>query len=90
MEKLKKEVPPGPVKWLPIPGLGPKRAAMIWKALNITTFAELQAAAKEGKLVSSRAWAPRAKLRTVRIPLGRTCVSQQIDMVSMVHGGRLS
>ena len=50
LEKLKKEVPPGLVEWLPIPGLGPKRAAMIWKTLNITTFAELEAAAKEGKL----------------------------------------
>jgi DNA polymerase (family 10) len=49
LEKLKKEVPPGLVEWLPIPGLGPKRAAMIWKALNITTFAELEAAAREGK-----------------------------------------
>src|ERR687887_521757 len=49
-EKIKKEVPPGLVEWLPIPGLGPKRAAMIWKTLNITTFAELEAAAKAGKL----------------------------------------
>jgi DNA polymerase (family 10) len=39
LEKLKKEVPPGLVEWLPIPGLGPKRAALIWKTLNITTFA---------------------------------------------------
>ncbi len=50
LEKLKKEVPPTLADWLPIPGLGPKRAAMIWKALNITTFPELEAAAKEGKL----------------------------------------
>ena len=46
LEKLKKEVPPGLVEWLPIPGLGPKRAALIWKTLNITTFAELEAAAQ--------------------------------------------
>ena len=39
LEKLKKEVPPGLVEWLPIPGLGPKKAALIWKTLNITTFA---------------------------------------------------
>src|SRR5918912_189089 len=50
LERLKKEVPPGLVEWLPIPGLGPKRAALIWKTLNITTFAELEAAAKAGKL----------------------------------------
>jgi DNA polymerase (family 10) len=82
LEKLKKEVPPGLVEWLPIPGLGPKRAAMIWKALNITTFAELQAAAKEGKLRSLPGMGSKSEAailegiaslsrRTVRIPLGR-------------------
>src|ERR687892_184739 len=32
LEKLKKEIPTGLVEWLPIPGLGPKRAAMIWRS----------------------------------------------------------
>ncbi len=50
LEKLKKEVPPTLADWLPIPGLGPKRTRMIWQTLGITTFAELEAAAKEGKL----------------------------------------
>ena len=82
LEKLKQEIPPGLVEWLPIPGLGPKRAAMIWKALNITTFAELEAAAKEGKLRSLPGMGAKSEAailegiaslsrRTVRIPLGR-------------------
>src|SRR5688500_9045259 len=82
LEKLKKEVPTGLVQWLPIPGLGPKRAAMIWKALNITTFAELEAAAKEGKLQSLPGMGAKSEAailegiaslsrRSVRIPLGR-------------------
>ena len=82
LEKLKKEVPPGLVEWLPIPGLGPKRAAMIWKALNITTFAELEAAAREGKLRELPGMGSKSEAailegietlgrRTVRIPLGR-------------------
>jgi DNA polymerase (family 10) len=33
-----------------VPSLGPKKIAMIHKALGITTLAELEAAAKEGKL----------------------------------------
>ena len=81
-EKLKKEVPTGLVEWLPIPGLGPKRAAMIWKTLNITTFAELEAAAKEGKLRDLPGMGTKSEAailegiaslsrRTVRIPLGR-------------------
>ena len=36
--------------WLAVPGLGPKKIAMIWKTLGITTLAELEVAAKEGKL----------------------------------------
>jgi len=82
LEKLKKEVPPGLVEWLPIPGLGPKRAALIWKTLNITTFAELEAAAKEGKLRGLPGMGAKSEAaiiegiaslsrRTVRIPLGR-------------------
>ncbi|HSL47241.1 MAG TPA: DNA polymerase/3'-5' exonuclease PolX [Anaerolineales bacterium] len=82
LEKLKKEIPPGLVEWLPVPGLGPKRAAMIWKTLNITTFAELEKAAREGKLRSLPGMGAKSEAailegietlgrRTVRIPLGR-------------------
>src|SRR5512144_1884000 len=82
LEKLKKEVPTGLVEWLPIPGLGPKRAAMIWKALDITPFAELEAAAREGKLRELPGMGTKSEAailegiaslsrRSVRIPLGR-------------------
>ncbi|HLO14068.1 MAG TPA: helix-hairpin-helix domain-containing protein, partial [Anaerolineales bacterium] len=82
LEKLKKEVPPGLVEWLPIPGLGPKRAALIWKTLNITTFAELEAAARAGKLRTLPGMGAKTEAaiiegieslarRTVRIPLGK-------------------
>ena len=82
LEKLKQEVPPGLVEWLPIPGLGPKRAALIWKTLNITTFAELEAAARGGKLRELPGMGAKSEAailegieslsrRTVRIPLGR-------------------
>lgn len=50
LEKLKKEVPESLAGWLQVPSLGPKKIAMIWKALNITTLPELEAAAKTGKL----------------------------------------
>src|SRR5512138_1738144 len=81
LEKLKKEVPPSLAEWLPIPGLGPKRAAMIWKTLGITTFAELEAAAKEGKLRDLPGMGAKSETailegiaslgrRSTRIPLG--------------------
>ncbi|GAB1471528.1 DNA polymerase/3'-5' exonuclease PolX [Chloroflexota bacterium] len=50
LEKLTKEVPESLAGWLQVPSLGPKKIAMIWKALNITTLAELESAAKAGKL----------------------------------------
>jgi DNA polymerase (family 10) len=82
LEKLKKEVPPGLVEWLPIPSLGPKKVAMIWKTLNITTFAELEAAARAGKLRDLPGMGAKSEAaiiegieslsrRTARIPLGR-------------------
>jgi DNA polymerase (family 10) len=50
LEALEKEVPAGLAGWLQVPGLGPKKAAMIWKELGITTLSELEAAAREGRL----------------------------------------
>lgn len=50
LEKLKQEIPPGLAEWLQVPGLGPKKVALIWKELGITGLAELGEAAKNGKL----------------------------------------
>lgn len=50
LEKLKKEVPEDLADWLRVPSLGPKKIAMIWKALKITTLPQLEKAAKSGKL----------------------------------------
>ena len=52
LENLKKEIPEELATWLAVPSLGPKKVAMIWKTLNITAFADLEAAAKDGKLRS--------------------------------------
>ncbi|HSJ86530.1 MAG TPA: DNA polymerase/3'-5' exonuclease PolX [Anaerolineales bacterium] len=82
LEKLKKEVPPTLAEWLPIPGLGPKRAKAIWQTLGITTFAELEMAAKEGKLQGIGGMGEKSEAailegiaslsrRSQRIPLGK-------------------
>jgi DNA polymerase (family 10) len=49
-EKLKKEVPPSLIEVLKVSGVGPKKAAMFWKQLNIVTVPELQKAAQAQKL----------------------------------------
>jgi DNA polymerase (family X) len=99
LEKLKQEVPPGLVEWLPIPGLGPKRTAMIWKTLNITTFAELQAAAQEGRLRDLPGMGKKSEdailqgmeslgRRSARIPLGKAYPLAQeiVEILRKVKG----
>jgi DNA polymerase (family 10) len=82
LEKLKQEIPVGLVEWLPIPGLGPKRAALIWKELGITALPELEAAAKEGRLRNLPGMGAKSEAailegiaslsrRSTRLPLGR-------------------
>ena len=50
LDELSKQVPAGLADWLRVSGLGPKKVALIWKELGITTLQELAAAAKDGKL----------------------------------------
>jgi DNA polymerase (family 10) len=82
LENLKKEVPEELASWLAVPGLGPKKIAMIWKTLNITALADLETAAKEGKLRTLPGMGAKSEnailegiaslaRRTGRIPLGR-------------------
>ena len=49
-EKLKKEVPLSLVEILRVQDVGPKRAALFWKKLGLTTVVELEQAARTGKL----------------------------------------
>ena len=82
LEKLKQEIPASLADWLQVPGLGPKKIALIWKTLNITALSELEAAAKNGSCATCPAWAQNLRLRSLkglhhlsrrsgRIPLGR-------------------
>src|SRR5512137_1760939 len=82
LEKLKAEVPPGLAEWLKVPGLGPKKIALIWKELGITKLAEVEQAAREGKLRELAGMGAKSEeyiltgiqalaRRSGRIPLGR-------------------
>jgi len=48
--ELKSSLPEGILSLLAIPGLGPKKAKLIYEHLNIASIPELKAAAQEGKL----------------------------------------
>jgi len=82
LEKLKKEVPEELASWLAVPGLGPKKIAMIWKTLGITALSDLEAAAQKGQLRDLPGMGAKSESaiiegieslsrRSGRIPLGR-------------------
>jgi DNA polymerase (family 10) len=82
LEKLEKEVPPGLVEVLHVPDVGPKKAALFWREAGVTNLAELEAAARAGKLRGLPGMGEKSELkvlagiealarRTDRIPLGK-------------------
>ena len=82
LEQLKKEVPPSLAEWMRVPGLGPKKIAMIHQTLRVTTLPELEAAARDGKLRELPGMGSKSEAailagiatlarRSRRIPLGR-------------------
>lgn len=98
-EQLKAEIPPTLVEVLRVPDVGPKKAALFWKALGITTLAQLEEAARAGQLrtlpgVGERTEAKILKNieslrgRTTRIPLGIAWHNAQafLDALARVPG----
>ena len=49
-EKLREQVPAGVLDLLRVPGVGPKRAALFWHDLDVTSIEDLDRAAREGRL----------------------------------------
>jgi DNA polymerase (family 10) len=52
LEELRQEVPTGVRDLLRIPGLGPKKATVLWKDLGVTSLGELEYAIKENRLIT--------------------------------------
>lgn len=49
-EELLQEFPSGLLEIMTLPGIGPKRAGVIWHGLGISSIAELEAAARENRV----------------------------------------
>ncbi|MBC7105395.1 MAG: DNA polymerase/3'-5' exonuclease PolX, partial [Firmicutes bacterium] len=49
-EELKKEVPPGLVQLLSVPGVGPRTARLLYEQMHVTSIDELERLAREGRL----------------------------------------
>jgi DNA polymerase (family 10) len=82
LERLEEEVPPSLVDLLLVPDIGPKKVAMFWRALGITSLAELESAARSGKLRKLPGMGEKSENRIIagieslarrstRIPIGR-------------------
>lgn len=50
LEDLLREVPPGLLDIMSLPGIGPKRAGMIYKNLGVSSIEDLAKAAREGRI----------------------------------------
>lgn len=88
LQKLESEVPPSLVDLLQVPDLGPKKAALFWKQLGVTNLAELETAAREGKLRHLPGMGEKSEARilagiealsrrTTRTPLGKAWIFAQ-------------
>ncbi len=49
-EELKKEIPEGVLELLSVPGLGPKKAKMLYEKIKVKSIVELETAIRQGKL----------------------------------------
>ena len=52
LDDLRAQVPSGVLDLMRIPGLGPKKAAALWKELGVTSLGELQYALRENRLAT--------------------------------------
>ncbi len=50
LKRVEEEVPPTLTELLQVPDVGPRKAALFWKQAGVTTLAELEVAAQDGKL----------------------------------------
>src|SRR3990172_7339568 len=96
LEKLKEEIPESLAGWLQVPGLGPKKIALIWKKLNITALSELETAAKNGQLRGLPGMGAKSEnailegiaslaRRSGRLPLGRAYPRAQ-EIIAVLRG----
>jgi len=70
LEELKQELPGGLVQIMKLEGLGPKRAAVLYQKLGITSAAELKKAAEEQKIRELPGFAARTE-EAILAELGR-------------------
>ncbi|NLY39985.1 MAG: DNA polymerase/3'-5' exonuclease PolX [Firmicutes bacterium] len=62
-EELKKAIPSGVLELLRIPGLGPKKAGILYRELGITSIGELEYACKENRLITLKGFGAKTQAK---------------------------
>ncbi len=74
-EELKRRLPPGLTELMKLEGVGPKRAVLIQKKLGVSSTADLEGAARAGKLRKLEGF-------------GEKSEKNILDAIAMIKGGR--
>ena len=65
LDRMKQTIPAGVVELLAVPDMGPKRVKMLWEQAGITNVAELEQAAREGKLAGLPGIGPKMEAKII-------------------------
>ncbi|HHW14287.1 MAG TPA: DNA polymerase/3'-5' exonuclease PolX [Firmicutes bacterium] len=66
LERLRREIPPGVMEMLTLPGVGPRHARTFWKELGLEDLASLRRAAEERRLRTVKGLGPKLELAVLR------------------------
>lgn len=81
-DELLKEIPPGILDMLKISGVGPKKAALLYKELGISSVDELEAAASAGKLHGLPGLGEKSEQKILKAVEGYRAVSSRFPLPS--------
>jgi len=65
LEELRTKVPPGVRELLGVPGLGPKKAGVLWRQLGLQSPGELEYACLENRLVTLPGFGPKTQAKVL-------------------------
>ncbi|GIU99695.1 MAG: DNA polymerase/3'-5' exonuclease PolX [Actinomycetota bacterium] len=91
LEELRAKIPPGVREMIRIPGLGPKRAMVLYRELGVASVDELLRAIDEGRLAGLRGFGPktaeniRAGIERLRGAGGRVLLSVALDLAESLE-----
>ena len=71
LDELRAQVPPTVLELLTVPGLGARKARTLWKELGIETLAQLEAAARDGRIAALPGFGKRSAEKILAAVEGR-------------------